>query len=119
MSFRYLINYLLFSCWKIYNQKYGETYVGNDTYLVGKYAPEVVARDVTNSMSIFESGLSGSGQLALSNPYLNSGLLPYTPPSAPRTNIVFINDGTVAGTVINQVGLNGHKPTVLSSVQKL
>ena len=111
-----------------YNLKYGEVDLGNGTFIRGQYAPEVYARDVTNSMN---SGLGGSNQAALPapakyltlpeptltnkgalpNPYSNSGLLTYTPAPAPRTNYVFINDGTAGGTVINQVGLNELKPT--------
>ena len=47
---------------------------------------------------------------ALPNPYQNAGGLTYTPTPS-RTNYIFINDGTAGGTVINQVGLNGLKPT--------
>ena len=58
--------------------------------------------------------MTNTNILTLLNPYQNSGVLTYTP-TIPRTNIVFVNDGTVAGTVMNQAGLNGYKPTVLPS----
>ena len=88
--------------------------------VVGKYAPEVVARDVTNSMN--SNNYSSPGLL----PYTpsNSGLITYTPSNSgllnyisivSRTNYIYVNDSTAGGTIINQVGLNGWKPTVLPS----
>ncbi|MCP1226169.1 hemagglutinin repeat-containing protein [Sebaldella sp. S0638] len=54
--------------YEAYNKKYGLTDVGGGIQVVGKYAPEVVARDVTNSMN------SGTGQLALPSPVKYTGL---------------------------------------------
>ena len=50
--------------------------------------------------------MTNTNILTLLNPYQNSGVLTYTP-TIPRTNYVFINDGTVGRIVMNQVGLNG------------